>query len=192
MIARLKHGDLREALKRHGWTQKQAAEFLGMTQQGFGEVINLKRIPKKLTKGQEDKLFKLTGKLPDDLWPEFIRSKEFLKLPKVLESMRDVTPALLEANGLISLPPPLPDEALERKELITFLKEALPTLTAREAELLKSVYWEEETLERTGHKLGVGGDRARKMGIQAIQKLRFQFRKRGLPVPKPPTPERRK
>lgn len=179
IIARIKHGDLREALKRRGWTQKQAAEFLGMDQSAFGLLINLKRIPQKLTKEQEAKLLELTGKMPEDLWPEFIRSKEFLEAPKVLEAIRDFTPAMLEAGGLLQLPP-APDEVYDAKELGLVLQEVLELLPPREAEVIRKVFLEERDEAEVAQEYGLKSRSLYPTIRKALRRLRHPYLARRL------------
>ena len=111
VVARLKHGVFLEALESRGWSQKQGAEFFGMNQAQFGLMINMQWVPKKISLEFEQKLFEFTGKLPEDLWPKAVFTKEFMGMSKKRAMVQDVPIMVLQATlSALQLPPAQPDE----------------------------------------------------------------------------------
>lgn len=87
---KLKQGDLLAALRKRGWSQKQGADFLGISQMQFSSLINMRaNMLQKFNKEQTRALVELTGKLPEDLFPAFIRSEAFQALPHEFEMYRN-------------------------------------------------------------------------------------------------------
>ena len=125
LSGRIKHGDLFRAMRERGWNQRQLGEFLGMSVQHVGALLNLKWIPKRVSKELEAKLFELTGKLVDDLWPEWSRQAEFLSASKSVEMFADVARS--------SRTPDTGDEADEEDDRFfgTHLREAWAVLRGR-------------------------------------------------------------
>lgn len=172
--ARLKHGVLLEALTRKGWNQTQAAEYLQVPMQTFGKWINLQEVPKKLSEEQIKRLLELTGMLPDQLWPDYVRSQDFLDAPKTFEVVKDVdAPKLIEAmRTLRQLPAGEPDKLFEQKELAEKIDELLGTLRPREALVIRSNFFEGRTDDETGKMLNVSATRVRHLEYKALRKLR--------------------
>ncbi len=177
IVARLKQGDLLQAMRERDWNQRQLAEFLGINEVRLGTLINLKHTPKKFSKKIQKKLMKLTGKLPEDLWPEFVRTKEFLDMPKTRTAFAEITPRFLEAKGLLELPA-APDDIASAKELEEAVKVALETLTPRQELVIRKRFFEGKTLEEVGEDLGVSSERARQIEAKAFRRLRHQSRLR--------------
>lgn len=145
MVAQMKQGDLREAQVKRGWTQKQMAEYLGMTQQDYGQLLNIRWFPSRgFTNKQERKFLELTGKMSNELFPEWARQKEFLEMPKVLEATREVTPQMLIDKGFLSLPLQ-PDEELERAELVGIMDELVENLPPKYRAVIRRVFYEGDT-----------------------------------------------
>lgn len=142
VVAKIKHGALYQAIKKRGWTNIKAAEFLGISPSDIGNVINLKRkspfifskyrkthpdVDKK-AKGLTEKLMELTGQTVEDLFPEFIRSDEFLSRSKQIEINKDIpTERLIGYTEILSLPA-TPDEVLIEKEGSDDIGEALAAI----------------------------------------------------------------
>ncbi len=176
-IARIKHGHLREALKARGWTQKQAAEFLGASQSWLGQVINLREIPsKKWLSEHQEKLLELTGKTPEDLFPESLRVREFLDVPKTIEATREV-PLHLLASGKESLAlPPTPEEFLMNEELANGIDGLISELTQQQQKVITGIYFEGKTQVEVGLEMGKTRGRIGQIEKKALYRLRLPAR----------------
>lgn len=173
IIARIKHGDLREAIRKRGWTQKQAAEFLGMRPDSFWTMINLRWIPKKISLELERKLLELTGKSPKELWPDAIRRGAFLSRPKIHEVTREIPEHLLESVASEQLLLPSAEECYAADEIRGVLFETLAKLAPRERLVLERRYFDSKTLKEIGAEVGVGVERARQLIIEALRRIRY-------------------
>lgn len=176
MIVELKQGDLLEALQRRGWNQRQGAEFLGMSQQNFGKLINLQRVPKEFSPELTVKLFELTGKMPEELFPEWARTRDFLDTPKIKTLLANVTPALLGERRLLQLSPS-PDEALSQRELERILDRALRGLTPREQQVIELRVIEEKSVTQVAREFQVRKSTVRQTERRALKKLNRSRRK---------------
>lgn len=188
LAGRLKHGDLWRAMRERGWNQRQLAEFLGEPQQVVGRWLNLQEVPGPVYMERiEGKLLELTGKLPDDLWPEWSRDREFLDADKRVSLHRDVTPRMLADRGMLALPP-TPEEVFTQVEQREAIKRALHTLTPRQERVLVQLYGldgqGERTLAEVGESFGVQGARIRQIEAQALRRLRHPKRRAILGRPK--------
>jgi len=170
--ARMRHGILREALLKKGWTQKQAAEFLGVSLNTFSRWVNLKETP-KYSPDREKKFFELTGCIWEDLWPKEIFTKEFLGRKKVIEAIREVPAYLLpQACGIFYLPPKT-EEVVERKILREKIFETLGrALTPRQKRMIIKNFFEGKTLETIGWEEGLTDERVRQILDNSLKRLR--------------------
>lgn len=179
ITARFKHGDLREAMLKRGWNGKQTASFLGMNYQSFIQLVNLRRIPKRLTMLQTEGLKELTGKTPEELWPAHLFTEEFVKKPKILETIREIPLALLETAEVLQLPKG-PQEQMEELELRELVRQVLGTLPPRQAEVVKRHILEDEPQNEIALSMSVSRERIRQLLNEALKKLRHPVRSRKL------------
>ncbi len=177
--ARLKHGVLLEALNKRNWSQSDGARFLGINPTLFGRWINLKEIPRHLTEEQVAKLVELTGQLPDQLWPEYVRSRDFLDAPKTFEVVKDVDARRLLA-AFTKRELGSPEAIFSRRELSHKVDEVLGTLAPREAQVIHNLYFDGKTHEEVGQDLSVTRERVRQIEAKALRKLRHPSRSRQL------------
>lgn len=187
VVAKIKNGALYQAIKRKGWTNRKAADFLGVSEKQIGLMINLKSKPpfifskyrsthpKVESRAVEltEKLMELTGKTVEDLFPEAVMTKEFLSRSKQIEANKDVSiGALLSYTATLALPP-APDEVLMQQEMENDVTEILSTLTREQQHAINEVYLEGKTCQEVGREQGVSGQcisfRANK-GIKAIKR----------------------
>ncbi len=166
--AKLKHGFLWDALQRRGWNQSQGARFLGMSTGDFGRWVNLKHRPHRFSKDRERRLFELTGKTIEELWPPEIFSKEFMALPKALSVTRDVPVQALLGSSALALPT---SEVLERNELKRLVAEALDQLSSKQARVVRAHLFEGLAFEKIGIQLQISGSRAAQIYQGAIRRL---------------------
>lgn len=184
---RVKQGDLLRALRVRGWSQAQGAEFLGITQGEFGLMINMRRIRRNWPDKLASKLLELTGKLPEELFPEFVRSDEFQDAPRRLDIYRDITPAMLESfGGHLALPSP-EDEYLE-KEARQRLMELMQNTLGPRAEAVMRMRAEGMTFAAIGREIGVTVERARQICVVSMRKLKEAAEDAARPKPNPRDP----
>ena len=171
VIAKAKQGDLMEALDKRGWTQKKAADFLGMDQSVFGTLINLKWVPEEFSPELTCKLYELTSKTPEELFPDWARQKDFLAMTKVSRKMMEVTTTMLQNAGVLGLLPG-PEEAFSKQDVMDVVAGALHTLSPFEEQVVRRHVMEEEDLENIGKDFGVTRERIRQICARGLQKLR--------------------
>lgn len=192
LTVKARHADLYAAAKRLG-SVAALARHLGISQSELGQWCNLGGCPALGTKrGRwkdpvfvaeiEKKLFDLTGKTLDDLFPQAIRGhKEFWDAEKTVEITRSFSVSQLEhrASAIALLPGPdelLADEEAHSKALNT-LEKILKSLSHREREVLKlrfglgSLDGCTYTLEEVGRIFKVTKDRIRQIEARAMNKL---------------------
>jgi hypothetical protein len=185
LVARVKQGDLWEALQKRGWSQRQGAEFLGIDQSRFGDMINLRKIP-QMTPELEVKLYELTGKTSEELFPEEFRAKEFLEGQRVFTAFGACTPDQLVGAGVQCLPARSIDDTLALRSELSGI---LGKLTTREREVVIRRFGLNGepplTLEDTAEELEVTRERVRQVEIRAKKKLRHigtDLKERGLAI----------
>ncbi|MDO8650245.1 MAG: sigma factor-like helix-turn-helix DNA-binding protein [Candidatus Berkelbacteria bacterium] len=184
LLAKMKQADLWEALQKRNWSQKQGADFVGMRAGKFGEMLNLTAFP-KFTPELDIKLFELTGKFAEELFPQEFRTREFLEQKKVFTAIGSVGPAAISSSGVLSLPPRDIQEMLElRIRLLEVLGEGLDTLTSREREVFSLKYGlNGDLLEANveiATKLGITKTRVEQLDTQAVKKLKDIARRKSI------------
>lgn len=182
--AAMRHGDLHLAGKKLGGI-KALADHLGVSVHSVGGWYRyeacppaqerLPHWPQAKIDELEKKLFALTGKLLEDLFPESVRDKEFLRLEKTIETTKDIESSLLiamakQVRGLEYREP----DVIEQQELAAAVNASLGTLGYREREVVKMRYGigcEPMTLDAVGDVLKVGKERIRQIEAKAMRKL---------------------
>ncbi len=135
LVARVKQGDLWEALQKRGWSQTAGAKFIGMNPYAFGDMINLRAVP-NLTMEQECKLFELTGKTLEEIFPSEIRTKEFLQGQRVFSALKKCSVAALASSGIRALPMNQPEMV---EELAEEIRACISFLSGRERDVMSLV-----------------------------------------------------
>lgn len=173
IVSRLKHGDILEAINSRGWTQSKAAEFLGMSPQQFGGLINLQWVPKKISPELEKKLLELTGKLPEDLWPDFVREKLSKKRPQIFINLAEVSPRMLEAKEEILQLPPIQEEQLQQKELQELFEDIFKYFfSSGQEKILRMRFYEEKTLEEIAEHFQMSRENVRRIIFKLLRRVR--------------------
>jgi RNA polymerase sigma factor (sigma-70 family) len=178
VVSKLKQGDLYRAMEEKGWTQKKLAEFLGMDQGTVGLLLNLKWVPKTFSDTLTKKLLDLTGKLPEDLFPESFREPLFLALDKTAVVYAQTNPELLAGFIPKQLGQISPEVIFQSVELREAIEQVLKTLKPKEAKVIRARFFENMTLAEVGNKFGVGPERVRQMENRALRDLRHPSRSR--------------
>jgi RNA polymerase sigma factor (sigma-70 family) len=178
IIARAKQGDLMEALDKREWSQRRGAEFLGIDQSVFGRLINLKWVPEEFSLELEIKLYELTGKTPEELFPEWARQKDFLEMSKVSRKTLEVTPVMLQAAGAIPRLLPSPEEVFCKQDVQRVINEVLITLSPREEKVVRRHVMGDETLDEIGEDMSLSGEAVRQICEKAFSNLRVPKRAR--------------
>ena len=175
VVARIKHGSLHEAIRKRGWTQKKAAEFIGVSSMVMSGMTCLKHLP-KLSRRQKEKLMELTEKSFEDLFPEEVFSREFLERKKVFEITKEVPASLLLEQIHMLQPPSPPDDILMEKETDSLLKTAFEELPAKDKKLLTKRFFENKTLDEVGTGLGITREAVRHRQNVILSKMRKRIK----------------
>jgi transcriptional regulator with XRE-family HTH domain len=177
IVARMKQGDILEALEKRGWTQKEGAKFIGMNHLSFQRLINLRWVPQKFSPDQSAKLLELTGKTTEELFPEYMRVPEFLDGPKVIKKYYEAEPGSLQAAGMYYLPE-APDKLYDRQDLARRVELILSSIPEREARIVRRTIMEEATFEEVAEEEGLSAARIWQIKERAIRLLRHPNRTR--------------
>lgn len=177
IIIKAKQGDIMEALENRKWTQRQGAEFLGLDQTRFGKLLNLKWIPEEFSPELTIKLFELTGKTPEELFPDWARQKDFLEMSKVSKKIIEVTSQMLRTAGALYLPAG-PEEAFCKQDVERAVNKILQTLSPREEKIVRRHIMDDETLEEISGDFAVSRERIRTICDGALKKMREPVRAR--------------
>jgi RNA polymerase sigma factor (sigma-70 family) len=184
LVGRIKHGDFARAMRERGWTQADLARYMNWTPSKTSAVCNLSNVPREFTEDELAKLLALTGKLPDELWPDWSRTRDFLSIPKHIVMERDVDHALLAEAGAFPKQLPPPDELFHQSEIASVVSGVLGTLTPRERLVINQRFGLDgeppTTLQDVGDNLGVGVERVRQIEAKALRKLRHPKRAKQL------------
>ena len=182
-----RHADLWRAVKKLG-SQAALARHLGINNSEVGRWCNLQSVPAigsvqsnlfsdpQWVAEFEKKLFDLTGKTLDELFPKEICTEEFLKADKTCEIERRVELQYISSMAKERLTLPSPEDHAEALELSSDIKSVLKTLSYREREIIKlrfglggdGTYY---TLDETAKAFHVTRERVRQIEAKAIRKL---------------------
>lgn len=178
-----KQRDLVIAMADRGWTQSRTAKFLGITATEFGKLVNLTAIPKTFSEELADRLFELTYKFTDELFPvQSDLKEESLSDDRVMAEV-DCYQLKTKESGIIQLITKIDCPELSFDfELKAELDKVLKTLTPREEKIVRMRYFEDMTLEEVGAKFKVTRNRVRQIEAKALRKLRHPKRTRVLKV----------
>jgi RNA polymerase sigma factor (sigma-70 family) len=177
--SKAKNGILYKFIKDRGMTQSDFARAIGEYTSRVGSWFNLKDFPRK--KAME-KVCNYMGMLPEDIFPEFIRNPDFLKLCKNTVTYHEVPIDFLpftELKELAYTSPTQEDDfnTLEKREVI---QHVLKTLTPKEEKVIDLYYGISDGIERTfeniGIILGIGGERVGQIYTKAMRKLHHPSR----------------
>ena len=186
--AGVRHGDLHLAIKKHGLTK--LSQMLGMPKFTVGAWYRYERCPplkerlpywpQERIDELEKKLFEITGKLLEDLFPETIQSKSFLKSKKNFDVTKEIESgsllAIAENIKQISYVSP---DFIEAEELSREVMEMIDTLTEREKQVIQKRYGFDGlpmTLEQIAIEQQVTTERVRQIEMRAIRKLQEPHR----------------
>ncbi len=179
-----RHQDIEAAANKRGWSDKDTAKFLGISVTYYVRLITFKYIPKKgLSQQLSERLFELTGKFPDELFPK----------PKLVEELslndrkvRDEAYNLdcvchLKSGGIKELVSPI--QVIELSfdfELKVAVQELLKTLNNQQRTVIILRFFGGYTLEEVGQVLSVTRERIRQVEGKALRILRHPSRSRKL------------
>jgi len=185
IVARMKHGVLYEAIKKRGWTNKKAAEFLGVAPSHLSAIINLKKRPpfifprRKQVSGDKmkavkfsERLMELTELSVEDLFPNESLTNEFLTMPKILVGMKDIPRQALIGTGAVPYRLPAPDDALLQKEVQEEVFDMIEQLPPYQRDAVKGLYLEGKTVQEMAQKKGVTKTAIYVAAHSGLQRLR--------------------
>lgn len=185
--AAMRHGDLHLAAKKVG-SLIALAKHLDVPYRTVGDWYRYRSCPPAQSRlpdwpqvridGLEKKLFDLTGKLLDELFPNEVRNTAFLGLEKTFESTKEVEAGRLiaMANKVRGIEHREPD-VVEQKELSEAVNASLGSLSFREREVLKLRFGlggqEPMTLEEVAFVFKFTRERVRQIESKAMRKLKY-------------------
>jgi RNA polymerase sigma factor (sigma-70 family) len=182
--AAMRHGDLHSAIKQTGGVVS-LAKLLDVHPAQVGKWYRyedcpplserLPHWPQHRINELEKKMFSMTGKLLEDLFPPAIRDRQFLRLSKTTTATKDIPEhELLAAAKTIQSLSYQSHDHVEVRELQEAVSQCLGELSKRERLVIIKRFGfgcEPMTLEDTGKALGVGKERIRQVEARAIRKL---------------------
>ena len=180
-VIKAKHGALWKAVKKAGG-QTALARLLGVKPHDIYRWVTLKGKPSAAKREQvEKKLFELTGKVWDELFPESVMTRDFLEQDKT----REVS-VQYAANQLTYDPSPAMLENLNQGELRERLQKLLHTLPERERTVVRLHYGLDDgpqmPFSEIGRLLKVSDSRVNQLHRTAIRKLQKPCRSQQLKV----------
>lgn len=195
LVGRIKHGAIMAGLQRKGWNQTDLAKALECSPTDVTKIVNMHTVPSQrwLTDARIAVLFDLTQQLPDELWPEWYRSDDWLKRDKRITAIAHAPVERLLGAAEIGLltAPEAPDLTAMRAELRTQVSSQVQTLSKREQEVLAVRFGlngsGELTLDEAADRFGGTRERIRQIEVRALRKLRRGTRRCALePFADPP------
>jgi RNA polymerase sigma factor (sigma-70 family) len=182
--AAIKHGDLHKAIKKLG-SSKALAEHLGVDSGSISEwygykscppIVPSRHWPQSRIDELERKLFALTGKLLDDLFPATIRDRAFLDMDKNVEATKEIdSHHLLGTVRSVQRIAQQEPDVVEVAELQEAVHSALNSLSWREKEVVKMRNGigvdKPMTLDEVGDVLRITKERVRQIEGKALRKL---------------------
>lgn len=177
-----KHGkherqeDIVAAMEKHELSPRETAEFLGISYPYFIKLISFRYTPKKgFSKQLSERLFKLTSKFPEELFPE---AKQFEELSLNDRKVRDEVYNLdcvchVKPGGVKELVSPI--EAIELSfdfELKIAVQKLLKTLNNQQRTVIILRFFGGYTLEEVGEVLSVSRARVQQVEARALRILR--------------------
>jgi RNA polymerase sigma factor (sigma-70 family) len=123
----------------------------------------------------EVKFFAITGKLLDELFPDSIQDKKFLKSKKTLEATKEIDSSqlMLMSENIRSIQY-VDTDAAEVAELSDDVRKLLKSLPFREREIIKMRYGfngDPMTFEQVGKFFKITQERVRQIELRVIRKL---------------------
>lgn len=193
---RAKHADLYAAAKKLG-SNKALADYLGIDNQTVCSWISMRTVPNVHTQHRqsrwcdekwrtemEKKLFDITHKTLDELWPDLMRTEDFMNREKATEVTVEATSRGLALYQEQNLQLPSPSDVAETEELRARISDVLRTVTPREAGILRLRFGLDDgvpkTLDEVGKQFQISRERVRGIEQHAIRKLRHPVRAKRL------------
>jgi transcriptional regulator with XRE-family HTH domain len=176
-ITKFKHGVLKEALDKLGWSQSELARRCGIAQSELGRIINLKKRPSEERALKIQRAFGDAGVFIDieEAWPDGF---EGIDIPEIKETREvDMQSIHLEFHRRQQLCEP----SGISEEVTTGINSVLETLPSACQEVIR-LRFEGNTLEYVANKLGVKRERVRVIEARGLRLLRHPVRIRKLEV----------
>lgn len=174
-VGRLKNAALIEFMTEKGWSQSRLARELGVHFVTVSSWVLLKTAP--VDEAILKKLEKLLGKLREDIFPDFFRSKEWretrAQLPKEHIVVREIPVQKLLQSGRLMLTSP--EVEYDKKELREQIAHVLKSLSSKEQKIIELRFGlgdeETHTLKEVGDVFGVHQERVRQIELNVLRKL---------------------
>jgi RNA polymerase sigma factor (sigma-70 family) len=203
ITAQARHADLWEAAQKCGGNSA-LCRMLKLHESAFGHWVNLRACPvfEEDLKGQyvasmgrriamrlkrlEKKLFKVTGKLLEDIWPRELRAAiRNGKIATRIDFRQDIDLKLLTVDFQARALLPSPEDLAARAEVQESFDDLLKTLTFRQRQIIEMRFGlngQSYTLEEVGKVFKLTKDRIRQIENTAINRLRERADRLGFPA----------
>lgn len=179
-----RHQDIEAAANKRGWSEEDTAKFLGISVTYYTRLITFKYIPKKgLSQKLSERLFELTGKFPEELFPKpKLVDEVSLNDRKVRDEVYNLDCVChVKSGGVKELVSPIEVTELNFDfELKVAVRELLETLNNQQRTVIILRFFGGYTLEEVGEVLGVTRERIRQVEAKALRILRHPSRSRKL------------
>ena len=178
-VQRLKQGDLLRVCQQNGWTQSEMGRRLGLSPTTMGHFINMRFVP-RLSDEAQRLIVEWTGKLPDELVPEWLSDGLDIIGGRSTTKFAEVGQLQLEA-AMERLQLPSHESAIvERETMRVLISNAAKWLNPRELRVVEMRYGfssdGEMDLEAIGRVLGLTRERVRQIEIKALSKMRSRVK----------------
>lgn len=192
VTAKIRNKALYLAVEKMG-SASTLARHLGVSAVTVGKWLNMQDTPTLTSKWREywedkigDKLFALTFKTLDEIFPEELRSdKAFLKQKKEITKFIECDVAQLSEAGFVPKQIESAESHIDKLEFRQLINETLETLTPREEKVIKMRFGlnkdgREYQLDEIARYFGVTRERIRQIEAKALKQLRHPNRSRAL------------
>lgn len=181
-----KNGVLQDFIDKKGWTQSELARQINVDVQAVCRWFNMRDYPHNPQIML--KLAELLDKPPEEIFPDFLRDKDWLTGAREWTVYKEIDLEMLPYHQMRALAAPEidMDRGIQREELKKEIMRALSTLTPREEKIIKMRMgidnYTDYTLDEIGKKFGLTKTRIREIEQRALRKLRHPTRRLGQEV----------
>jgi RNA polymerase sigma factor (sigma-70 family) len=175
---RAKNGILQDFIDKKGWSQSGLGKVLGVTPSRVGDWFNMKDYPRD--PNIMLRLSEMVGKFPEEIFPELLRSKDWLTGEREWTVYKEVdTEMFLPVNEVKSL---VANCDVDEPFLKDDVNKALATLSPKERRIIEMRLGlgdepGEATLEEIGELFNVTKTRIMQLEAKALRKLRSPSRR---------------
>src|SRR3990167_4745413 len=172
------HHELKRFRDLNGYSQGDIADFCGISKSNYGNIERLISFPNEELAVQIADLFEVAPEILFPKWTMPVFNKQHKLVDRVVEMKREM---LASREVMLLEAPDDTEEVIDKQLLKKNIKDALKTLSLREAKVLELRFGldddKQKTLEETARKFGVTRERIRQVEIKALRRLRHPSRR---------------